>query len=71
METLLYLKEHEVADRLCLSVRTLRKWRLTGGGPEYAKFGRAVRYPAQSLEEFAEDALRRSTADPGPMPERR
>jgi predicted DNA-binding transcriptional regulator AlpA len=39
-----FIDECEVADRLCQSVRTIQKWRVTGNGPEFYKLGRSVRY---------------------------
>lgn len=50
-----------------MSVRTLRKWRLTGKGPKYRKFGGAVRYGLADLEAYEEVASRNSTSDPGPV----
>lgn len=39
-----FLTEKQVADLICQSVRTIQKWRLTGGGPCFHKFGQSVRY---------------------------
>ena len=50
-----------------MSVRTIRKWRLTGGGPRFRKFGSAVRYSLVDLEAFEEAAVRMSTSDLGPV----
>jgi excisionase family DNA binding protein len=61
-----YLTEQQVAERLNVSVRTLRKWRLTGGGPRFRKFGSAVRYSLSDLEAYEEAAARMSTSDTGP-----
>jgi len=36
--------EHEAAEIMCQSVRTLQKWRVTGFGPHFYKIGRSVRY---------------------------
>jgi predicted DNA-binding transcriptional regulator AlpA len=38
------LTEHEVANLLALSIKTLRNWRLSGSGPCHLKVGRLVRY---------------------------
>lgn len=39
------MKEREAANSLCISQRTLQKWRVTGFGPEYIHISsRAVRY---------------------------
>ena len=60
------LTEHEAADILGVSHRTLQQWRRTGGGPPYLKLGSAVRYDAAALEAWAEAQTRRHTSDPGP-----
>jgi predicted DNA-binding transcriptional regulator AlpA len=44
--------EHDVAERLGLSVATLRAWRRQGRGPRYMRFGRAVRYLVSDIERF-------------------
>lgn len=46
------LTEREVAERLGLSVATLRAWRHRGKGPRYVRFGRAVRYLTADLDDF-------------------
>ena len=61
-----HLTEHEVAERFALSVKTVRDWRLTGYGPRFRKFGRAVRYPLAEIEKFEQAATRCSTSDLGP-----
>ena len=48
------LTEHEVAERLGLSVATLRAWRLKRRGPRYVRFGRAVRYLANDIDRFVD-----------------
>ena len=54
------LKEQEVADRLSLSIATLRAWRRRGQGPRFVKFGRAVRYMVGDVEQF----VRASAVEP-------
>lgn len=49
------LTEHEVADRLSLSVATLRAWRLHAKGPRFVRFGRAVRYLEADVEQFVQE----------------
>lgn len=46
------LNELQVAERLGLSVATLRAWRHRGTGPRFLRFGRAVRYLPADLDEF-------------------
>jgi hypothetical protein len=48
---------------LKLSTSYLNKARVTGSGPPYVKFGRAVRYHVPSLLAWAEAQTRRSTSD--------
>ena len=61
------LTEHEVAKQLCLSVATLRAWRLKGKSPRFVRFGRAVRYLADDIERFVESSVvHRSVRGGGP-----
>jgi len=46
------LNEHQAAEFIGVSVRTLQAWRVRGGGPPYVKIGRAVRYQRRVLAEF-------------------
>jgi len=46
------LNEKEAADRLRMKVSTLRAWRCRGTGPRFMKFGAAVRYRSQDVEQF-------------------
>jgi hypothetical protein len=46
--------ENAAAEYLDVSVPTLRDWRFHRTGPVYCKFGKAVRYPLDELEKFAE-----------------
>ncbi|MEK7752847.1 MAG: helix-turn-helix domain-containing protein [Acidobacteriota bacterium] len=47
-----HLTDTELARRWRLSVSTLRKWRLRGGGPPFVRLGRAVRYDLRTLENW-------------------
>ena len=43
----------EVARYLGVSVSTVRKWRLIGGGPRWIRVGRSsIRYPIADLEAY-------------------
>jgi predicted DNA-binding transcriptional regulator AlpA len=53
------LTEREVADRLGLSVATLRAWRFRGKGPRFLRLGRSVRYLRADIDHF----VRASTVD--------
>ena len=59
------LTTDQAARRVGLSPRTLERYRVTGGGPEYLKIGRRVRYTAEKLTEWLEGCRRRSTSDDG------
>ena len=60
-----FVCEKNVAAILGLSPRTLQKMRVEGGGPEYCKFGHAVRYDLAEIEAWADARRRRSTSDNG------
>ena len=51
-----FLTEKQVAEIMGLSIKTRQRWRLFGEGPEFKKFGTAVRYPANALEAWIESA---------------
>lgn len=57
-----WLTESETAERLNMSVKWLRKRRLTGEAPPYAKFGAAVRYAVCDIERFEAMSMRQSTS---------
>jgi excisionase family DNA binding protein len=42
----------EVAQYLGVSVSTVRRWRLTGGGPRWVRICGSVRYPFADLEAY-------------------
>ncbi|WP_425990610.1 helix-turn-helix transcriptional regulator [Brevundimonas sp. TWP2-3-2] len=52
-KNLTYLRENEAAEMLCLSKRTLQKWRWLQTGPRYTRMGSAIRYLKSDLESFA------------------
>jgi hypothetical protein len=53
----------QAAHILRLSERTLEKWRVTGGGPVYRKFGRRVLYAYSDLLAWTESARKNSTSE--------
>ena len=53
----------QAAKRLGLSKRTLEKYRTTGDGPPFLKFGKRVVYRPSDLEEYETHHLVRSTAE--------
>lgn len=59
----LLLDEHQTANTLRLSVRTLQRLRRSGGGPRYFKIGRLVRYRIEAVEEYLSGCSRLSTSE--------
>ena len=57
-----FIAETEAADFLCQSVRTIQKWRVTGAGPQFYKFGSSVRYRRRDLTEWVEDRRKANTS---------
>jgi predicted DNA-binding transcriptional regulator AlpA len=51
------LTETDAAKCLGLSVATLRAWRLQNEGPQYHRFGRAVRYLQSSIDAYIGQTL--------------
>lgn len=60
-----YFSTREAAAWLGLSPRTLDRYRVSGDGPAFHRFGSRVRYLAPDLEAWA-SARRLSTPDDGP-----
>lgn len=59
------LDENAAAQILDAAPATLRKWRCVGGGPEFIKVGRLVRYQPSALRKYKRARTRRSTSDAG------
>ena len=57
-----FLSEREAAAIVGLSHRTLTRYRATGGGPAFHKFGSKVLYARFDLEAWIEARLRRRLA---------
>jgi len=57
------LRTAQAAEYLGVSASFLEKLRVSGGGPPYSKFGRAVRYAQSDLDAFATMRRRHSTSD--------
>ncbi|TDC35910.1 DNA-binding protein [Kribbella albertanoniae] len=47
----------EAADYLKVGCSTMKRWRLRGEGPRYAKVGKAVRYREADLDEYVKGQL--------------
>lgn len=51
------------AKRLGVSTNWLEKLRVVGGGPEFCKFGKAVRYEDAALDRWIAERRQRSTSN--------
>ena len=61
----MYLTTVEAARYVGLSHRTLKRYRKTGDGPAFHRFGGRVRYRREDLDEWAGERRRVSTVDDG------
>lgn len=59
------LTTDEAAKRLSVTSSYLEKMRVLGGGPEFVKLGRSVRYQSAALTAWVQSGVRRSTSDRG------
>ena len=60
-----YLNTRQAAGHLGLSTRTLDRFRVSGDGPVFLKFGGRVRYLREDLDAWAQTRRRKSTSDDG------
>ena len=60
-----FLNSRRAADYLGLSTRTLDRFRVSGDGPVFLKFGGRVRYLREDLDAWAQSRRRKSTSDDG------
>ncbi|MDE0282055.1 MAG: helix-turn-helix domain-containing protein [Gammaproteobacteria bacterium] len=58
-----YLDTRRAADLLGLSPRTLDRYRVTGEGPEFFRFGNRIRYLKSDVLDWARVRRLRSTSD--------
>jgi hypothetical protein len=56
------LAPETLSKELGIPPSTLAKWRLYGGGPRYAKFGKNVRYERCDVDRWIESRKRQSTS---------
>jgi predicted DNA-binding transcriptional regulator AlpA len=57
------LNESAVAKQLGCQVKTLQAWRCRGGGPEFVRVGRLIRYNPNSVQEWISSRTARSTSE--------
>jgi hypothetical protein len=57
------VREDVAAEILGLNVKTLRNWRVVGGGPPFAKLGGSVRYSPAQVRAWAGERLRLSSSE--------
>ncbi len=55
--------EKETAKLLSLSVKTLQRYRYTGGGPTYIKLGKSVRYKESDIHMYVSARTRNITTE--------
>ncbi|MCC5810036.1 MAG: helix-turn-helix domain-containing protein [Ectothiorhodospiraceae bacterium] len=53
----------QAAAYLSLSPNTLTRWRWSGDGPRFCKYGRAVRYNRDDLDQWIRESSRGSTSE--------
>jgi excisionase family DNA binding protein len=57
------LTREQAAQFLNLKKTTLEAWAVRGGGPDFVKMGKAVRYRMSDLETFIESRIRANTSE--------
>lgn len=55
--------EKQAAEFLGVSVHWMRRARWAGNGPEFMKYGSAVRYDPDTLSAYRNGRVRKSTSD--------
>ncbi len=58
------LRTEQAAKILDVTKSTLESWRCRGGGPQFVRYGRAIRYREADLERFIESKVRCNTSEP-------
>jgi predicted DNA-binding transcriptional regulator AlpA len=57
------IDERAAAEFLNINPRTLQAWRCRGGGPQFVKVGRLVRYAVSDLDRWLGEQTRRHTSE--------
>jgi len=58
-----FITTPQAAEYLGMKPQTLEAWRCRGGGPKFAKLGRAVRYRQSDLDAWIESRIRENTVE--------
>ena len=58
-----FLDEREVEAEFGLRVRTLQRWRSSGGGPRFCKANRSVLYAVEDIESFLTERKHSPTSE--------
>ena len=66
-----YMTTRELAEVLHMSRRTLDRYRVSGGGPQFLKLRGRVLYERSDVEEWLAGRRRASTSDSGGLPEKK
>lgn len=61
----IFLDTPQAAEYLGLQKSTLEAWRSRGGGPRFARLGRAIRYRKVDLDSWVEARLCENTVGAG------
>lgn len=56
------LRTEQAAKVLDVTKSTLESWRCRGGGPQFIRYGRAIRYREVDLERFILERLQSNTS---------
>ena len=59
------LDPEELSERWKVPLTTLSRWRWTGTGPIFMKFGKHISYKVKDVERFEEEKRRRDTTCSG------
>ena len=58
-----HINQRELAQRWCVSERTLERWRIIGWGSHYIKIGGRVIYRLEDVEQHEIENIRSSTRE--------
>ena len=58
-----FLTPEELADSLDVKLSRLIGWRKNGGGPEFVKFGKTVKYKVSAVDQWIEEHTHQRIGD--------